>query len=74
MSQQCALVSVPLSRRSMVSWGALRRANSRSREVILSLLCPGETTSGLLCLITGSPVEERQGTSEESPGESYKDY
>jgi len=38
-----------------------------------SLLCPGEATSGVLCPVLGSPVQERHETSRESPAEAYKD-
>jgi len=36
-------------------------------------LCPGEATSGALCLVLGSPAQEGQGTSRESPPEGDKD-
>jgi len=37
------------------------------------LICPGETTSAVLCPVLGSPVQERQGTSRKSPAEGHKD-
>ena len=38
-----------------------------------TLLCPAEATSGVLCLVLGSPVQESQGTAGESPGEGHRD-
>lgn len=38
-----------------------------------TLLCPGEATSTALCPVLDSSVQERQGTSTDSPEEGYKD-
>ena len=37
------------------------------------LLCPDEDTSGLLCPVLGSSVQERYQTSRDSPVEGHKD-
>jgi len=39
----------------------------------LSLLCPAESTSGVLCAVLCSSVKERQETSREAPVEGHKD-
>ena len=38
-----------------------------------TLLCPGESTSGIQCLVLVFLVQERRGTSRENPGEGNKD-
>ena len=39
----------------------------------LTLLCPGESTSGIQCVVLVFLVQERQGTCSESPAEGNKD-
>ena len=69
MIQQCAFVA----KRANDTMGCLKKSMaSRSREVILPL-CPGEATFGVQCPVQGSLVQERQGTTVESPVEGHKD-
>ncbi|GAB0183870.1 mitochondrial enolase superfamily member 1 [Grus japonensis] len=72
MSQQCALVA----KKTNGILGCIKKSvASRSTEGAYPrpLLCPGEATSGILCPVFGTPVQERQGTTGESPAEGYKD-
>ena len=58
-----------------MSWDALKKSMaSRSREVILPLLlCFSGATSGALCPVLSSSVQERQGTFGESTAKSHRD-
>ena len=48
---------------------------SRLREIIILFhsAMVGEATSGVLCSVLGSPVQEKQGTSGENPAEGHRD-
>lgn len=37
------------------------------------LLCPGKTTSGVLCLVPGTSIQKAQESSRDSPTEDRKD-
>ncbi|PKU46976.1 hypothetical protein llap_2690 [Limosa lapponica baueri] len=74
MRQQCILVA----KKANGILGCIKKSMAnRSREVKggypSPLLCPGEATSGVLCLVLGSLVQEGQGSTRESTTKGYKD-
>ena len=55
MNQQCA----PVAEKASDIQGYIKKmVASRLREVIPSLLCPGEATFRLLCPVLGSPLQK----------------
>ena len=61
-------------RMPMVSRGALKRVWPTGQGGDPpSLLCPGETTFGILCPVLGSSVQTRQGFPIKSPMEDHED-
>ena len=70
MSQHWALVA----RKANGTWGGLEGGWSvGQRGSPAPLLCPGETTPGILCPVLGLSVQEGQGTVGESPVQGNKD-
>jgi len=58
----------------MAPWGALRGVWAAGQGGSPPPLhCPGEAPSGALCPVLGSPVQERQGATAESPAQGCED-
>ena len=70
MSQQC----VPVPKKASGILGYIKESGQQGKGGDPPpLLCPGEATSAVLCPVLGSSVQERQGTSKESPAEGHRD-
>ena len=66
VSQQCALVAKEAN-------GSLGSSGQQIKGGDFPpLLCPGEATSGILCLLLGFPVQSNQGSPKESLVEGHK--
>ena len=69
-SQQFALVTKKAN--GILGHIKKKRGQQVKGDSLPPLLCPCEATSGALCLVLGSPVQERQGT-KKSPVEGHKE-
>ena len=67
MSQQCVLVA----KKASGTLECIKKSMAERGDSPL-LLQPSEATSGVLCPVLGFSVQERQGTSRESPGDGYR--
>ena len=69
MSRQCALATT----KANGILGCFKRSVASRSKDSPPLLCPSDAPFGVLRLVLGSPVQERQGTTGKSPEEGYKD-
>lgn len=68
-SQQCALVA----KQGNCVLGCIRNSVQQAvKGYPPCVLRPGEAASGALCLVLGSPVQKRQGTTGKGPAEWYE--